>query len=132
MGNALRVHKPLVFLVEDSDPYRIMLQRHLEHRGFNVLCFRNGVEAYKKLFRYNPRAIISDIQMPRMDGFELKEAASDTFPNKNFPFIYISSKATATNRAKAKMLGVEHFHAKPLDTSELANTLTNIITSEVA
>lgn len=122
----------MVFLVEDSNPYRILLKRVLERSGFFVLAFRDGVEAFKKLYDYSPQVIISDIQMPKMDGFELHEAATLHFPNRDIPFIYITSTVDEKNKEKADALGARMFYRKPIDIHELVGSITKIINSEVA
>ena len=128
----MNVNKPLIFLVEDSDPYRILVQRVLEENGYFVLAFKDGLEAFKKLFKYEPRAIISDIQMPRMDGFQLREATTESFPNNSIPFIYITSNTESQTRQKAGSLGVNDFHIKPLDLDNFMNVLTMILNENVA
>lgn len=128
----MKVNKPLVFLVEDSNPYRILLKRVLERAGFFVLAFRDGVEAFKKLYDYSPQVIISDIQMPKMDGFELNEATTNHFPKRDIPFIYITSTLDEKNREKADSLGAKMFYRKPIDIHELVGSITKIIDSEVA
>lgn len=128
----MKIDKPLIFLVEDSDPYRILLQRVLEENGFSVLAFRNGAEAFEQLYNQKPEAIISDLQMPRMDGFELRQATTEAFPERNIPFICITSNTDALSRERADSLGVDDFHLKPLDLNGFMNDLTLLLSKNVA
>ena len=100
-----QVQKPIIFLIEDSLAYQVMIQRILERNGFTVLNFHNGKEASNMLPHVIPDLIITDIEMPIMDGFEFHKFVTEHYSELNIPFIYLSSINTKKVRKKAKKLG---------------------------
>ncbi len=128
-GIHLIKQEPLLFLVEDSDPYRIFLQRILEEKGYCVLAFRNGAEAYAMLSTHTPEAIISDIEMPEMDGWAFRKAMNNTFPEIDIPFVYITSRNPDETDPKARSLGVEYCFFKPLKIPYFLSNLSQLLAS---
>ena len=111
-----QVQKPIIFLIEDSLAYQIMIQRILEINGFTVFNFDNGKEASNMLLHVIPDLIITDIEMPIMDGFEFHKFVREHYSELNIPFIYLSSINTKKVRKKAMKLGA---------VSMLEKTITN-------
>ncbi|MEP1150601.1 MAG: response regulator [Balneola sp.] len=120
----IKKNKKIVFIVEDNDAYRILIGRMLEQRGFSVLMFRNGVKALEMLQYIIPSIILSDIEMPVMDGFMLYEKINELYPNTSIPFQYISSTSKIDVIEKANVLSVHKLVKKPVQAEELSNILT--------
>jgi CheY-like chemotaxis protein len=99
----------------------------LEEKGYKVLSFRNGAEAYAMLGRHKPEAIISDIEMPEMDGYAFKKAMMNAFPDVDIPFVYITSRKKEETDRKARSLGVNHCFFKPLKMPAFLNNLSRIL-----
>ncbi len=121
------ITKPIVFIVEDNDAYRVLTGRMLEQRGFLVLLFSNGFKALEMLEYIVPNIILSDIQMPGMDGFTLHEKIEDLYPNIKVPFQYISSTTEKSVIDKANSLSIEQLVQKPAKPEELSRTLKRAI-----
>ncbi|MEQ9091718.1 MAG: response regulator [Balneola sp.] len=121
------ITKPIVFIVEDNDAYRVLTGRMLEQRGFLVLLFSDGFKALEMLEYIVPNIILSDIQMPGMDGFTLHEKIEDLYPNIKVPFQYISSTTEKSVIDKANSLSIEQLVQKPAKPEELSRTLKRAI-----
>lgn len=121
------ITKPIVFIVEDNDAYRVLTGRMLEQRGFLVLLFSDGYKALEMLEFIIPNIILSDIQMPGMDGFTLHEKIEDLYPNIKVPFQYISSTTEKSMIDRANSLSIEQLVQKPAKPEELSRTLKRAI-----
>lgn len=121
------ITKPIVFIVEDNDAYRVLTGRMLEQRGFLVLLFSDGYKALEMLEFIIPNIILSDIQMPGMDGFTLYEKIEDLYPNIKVPFQYISSTTEKSVIDRANSLSIEQLVQKPAKPEELSRTLKRAI-----
>jgi CheY-like chemotaxis protein len=121
------ITKPIVFIVEDNDAYRVLTGRMLEQRGFLVLLFSDGYKALEMLEYIIPNIILSDIQMPGMDGFTLHEKIEDLYPNIKVPFQYISSTTEKSVIERANSLSIEQLVQKPAKPEELSRTLKRAI-----
>lgn len=121
------ITKPIVFIVEDNDAYRILTGRMLEQRGFLVLLFSDGYKALEMLEFIIPNIILSDIQMPGMDGFTLHEKIEVLYPNIKVPFQYISSTSEKSMIDRANSLSIEQLVQKPAKPEELSRTLKRAI-----
>jgi len=124
--------KQIVFIVEDNDAYRILVGRMLEQRGFLVLMFEDGYKAIEMLEYIVPNIILSDIEMPGMDGFTLYEKIEDLYPDLNVPFQYISSTKEKAIIDKANALSVEKLVLKPAKAEELSFILKSAISKFAA
>ena len=120
----IKKNKKIVFIVEDNDAYRILIGRMLEQRGFSVLMFRNGLKALEMIQYIIPSIILSDIEMPGMDGFMLYEKINELYPNASIPFQYISSTSKIDVIERANVLSVHKMVKKPVQAEELSNILT--------
>lgn len=117
--------KPIIFVVEDNDAYRILLGRMLEQRGFLVLMFADGYKAIEMLEYIIPKIILSDIEMPGMDGFTFREKINHLYPELNVPFQYISSTREKEIIEKANRLSIEDVIQKPVKAEEISVILRN-------
>jgi len=115
--------KQIIFIVEDNDAYRVLLGRMLELRGFLVLMFENGFKALNMLEYVIPSIILSDIQMPGMDGFKLREEIGLMYPEVKVPFQYISSTREQKVIEKANELSILELVQKPARPEELSEVL---------
>lgn len=115
--------KPLVFVLEDNPAYRTLISRVLQKNGFVVMLFEHGRKAADMLKYVRPALIVSDIEMPCMDGFEFNEHVKQYFPEHHIPFIYISSTSCENNKFKAKELGATSMLDKPVSTEKLKQAI---------
>ena len=109
----------LVMVVDDSVTVRKVTSRLLEREGYRVATAKDGLDALEKLVDLMPQLILLDLEMPRMDGFELARALRADARLKDIPIIVISSRTAERHRALARELGIAHYLGKPYDETEL-------------
>ena len=116
---------PLVLVVDDSITVRRVTQRFLQREGFRVVMAADGLQALEKLEGELPSVVLSDIEMPRMDGFDLARNIRADERLKNLPIIMITSRIAEKHREYAKELGVDHYLGKPYSEEILAALVRN-------
>jgi chemosensory pili system protein ChpA (sensor histidine kinase/response regulator) len=119
-----------VLVVDDSLTMRKVLGRLLEREGFEVLVAKDGIDAMQVLLETTPDAILTDIEMPRMDGFSLARNIRDDARTVNTPLIMISSRTADKHQSLAKEIGVDAFFGKPVQDDDLVNMVTELIASK--
>lgn len=112
--NRITQTKPLVYIVEDNNAYRVLLGHILERRGYMVMMFENARKVVEMVGSVYPNLIVSDIQMPGMDGFELYITIKRNYPKLNIPFVYISSTTEADEISMANKLSARKMLGKPV------------------
>jgi chemosensory pili system protein ChpA (sensor histidine kinase/response regulator) len=108
-----RSSQATVLVVDDSITVRRVTQRLLQREGIRVVLAQNGLEALEKLKTVRPDLILSDIEMPHMDGFDLIRSVRADPSSADIPFIIISSRVGQKHRDIALALGVNHYLGKP-------------------
>jgi chemosensory pili system protein ChpA (sensor histidine kinase/response regulator) len=116
----------LAMIVDDSLSVRRVLTRTLERDGWQVLGAKDGVEALEMLAWATPRVIILDIEMPRMDGYELTSLIRNHPDHHDLPIAMLTSRAGEKHRRKAFDLGVTSYLVKPFEETELLRTVREL------
>ncbi|MBY0409711.1 MAG: response regulator, partial [Burkholderiaceae bacterium] len=110
---------PLVLVVDDSITVRRVTQRLLQREGYRVALAADGLQALERLQDERPTVVLSDIEMPRMDGFDLARNIRADRELQDLPIIMITSRIAAKHREHAMELGVNHYLGKPYSDEEL-------------
>jgi len=110
---------PLVMVVDDSLTVRKITSRLLVREGYEVITAKDGVDALEKLVDVMPDVMLLDVEMPRMDGFELTKQLRRDKKTKQLPIIMITSRTAEKHRSYALELGVNEYLGKPYQESEL-------------
>ncbi len=110
---------PLVLVVDDSITVRRVTQRLLQREGYRVSMAADGLQALERLQQERPTVVLSDIEMPRMDGFDLVRNIRSDPRLANLPVIMITSRIAEKHREHARELGVDHYLGKPYSEDEL-------------
>ncbi len=108
-----------VMVVDDSLTMRKVLGRTLEREGYHVITAKDGMDALQILQETKPDIMLLDIEMPRMDGFELTRNIRGDASTAAIPIIMISSRTAEKHQSHAKELGVNAFLGKPVQDDEL-------------
>lgn len=110
---------PLVLVVDDSLTVRRVTQRLLTREGFRVVLAKDGIEALERLTEERPQVVLSDIEMPRMDGFDLVRNIRADVRLRDLPIIMITSRIAQKHKDHAAELGVDHYLGKPYSEEDL-------------
>ncbi len=122
---------PLIMVVDDSITVRRVTQRMLLREGYRVVMAADGLQALEKLADELPVVVLSDIEMPRMDGFDLARNIRGDARLKALPIIMITSRIAEKHREHAKELGVDHYLGKPYSEDELMGLVRYYCSLEV-
>ncbi|MCW9707472.1 response regulator [Fodinibius salsisoli] len=104
----------LIFIVDDYEEHNIMLEELLGRFNYRVETFNDGYKLLERLRKEIPTLIISDINMPTIDGFELYKEIRAFTPSQNVPVLFISSLDEVLIKDKIKELGAIGFIQKPI------------------
>jgi chemosensory pili system protein ChpA (sensor histidine kinase/response regulator) len=108
-----------VLVVDDSLTVRRVTQRLLAREGYRVMLAKDGMDALEKLAEERPAIMLSDIEMPRMDGFDLVRNVRSDARLAGLPVVMITSRIAQKHRDYAAELGVDHYLGKPYSEDEL-------------
>lgn len=118
-----------ILVVEDVEHIRRLLEVTLGFKGYPVFSAGNGQEALEKIAAERPALIITDILMPRMDGFALIQRLRSDPSANHIPIIFLSATyVTPEDRSFALSLGASAFLEKPVDTEEFLLTVAEVLT----
>ena len=118
---------PLVMVTDDSVTVRKVTTRLLERSGYEVMTAKDGVDAVAKLEERRPDLMLLDIEMPRMDGFEVASHVRHDSRLKNIPIIMITSRTGEKHRERAFEIGVDRYMGKPFQEGELLETIQELL-----
>ena len=122
---------PLVLVVDDSITVRRVTQRLLQREGYRVALAADGLLALEKLAEELPTVVLSDIEMPRMDGFDLARNIRGDARLAKLPIIMITSRIAEKHREHARELGVDHYLGKPYSEEELLSLVKHYCSAVV-
>lgn len=117
----------VVLVVDDSLTMRKVLSRVLEREDYEVVTANDGVDAIQVLQEITPDIILTDIEMPRMDGFEFSRYVRDNPATAKIPLVVISSRTADKHRNVAKEIGVDAFLGKPVQDEELVEQVKALV-----
>ncbi len=117
-----------ILVVEDNEDSRILLTKQLRAHGHEVIATANGVEALEQALAQPPDIILSDIMMPKMDGYRLCQQCNQSDKLRGIPFVFYT--ATYTKKEDEKLglsLGASSFIHKPTGPDVLAQMFAEIV-----
>ena len=118
---------PVIMVVDDSVTVRKVTTRLLERHGFEVTTAKDGVDAITKLQDFKPDCMLLDIEMPRMDGFEVATLIRHDERLQDTPIIMITSRTGEKHRERAESIGVNEYMGKPYQETALLQTIEALI-----
>ena len=113
-------------IVDDSVTVRKVTSRFLEREGFNIMTAKDGVDALRQLQDSVPDVMLLDIEMPRMDGFEVAKNIRTSSHLSELPIIMITSRTGTKHRERAYELGVNNYLGKPYQEEELLASIKEL------
>jgi chemosensory pili system protein ChpA (sensor histidine kinase/response regulator) len=125
---AARRRVPVIQVVDDSLSVRKVLSAALEKAGFRVRTSKDGQEALEMVQQNPPDLLVMDIEMPRMDGYELTSILKSRESFRHIPIVMLTSRAGLKHRQKAEEVGANGFLVKPYRENELLQIVSTLLT----
>ena len=120
-----------ILIVEDIPHILELLEVTLKFKGYDVITARNGDEALNALLTEKPALILTDILMPRLDGYALAQEVRSNPETRDIPIIFLSATfITPEDKEFAMSLGAVRFLEKPIEASELLLSVAEVLTGE--
>ena len=110
---------PRLLLVDDEPGLRTAVQAYLEDEGFEVTTAVDGEEGFAKAQQMLPDVVISDVMMPRLDGYGLLQKLRADERLGGTPVIFLTAKGMTADRTQGYLAGVDDYIPKPFDPDEL-------------
>ena len=117
----------LIMIVDDSVTVRKVTSRLFERQGYDVVTAKDGLDAVEQLENVRPDLMLLDIEMPRMDGFEVTNLVRHHEIHQDLPIIMITSRTGEKHRERAFSLGVSQYMGKPFQETELLNNVEHLL-----
>ena len=117
-----------IIVIEDEEELRQLIVDELEDAGHEALEAGDGVDGLTTIMAEDPDIIISDIGMPRMDGFQLKQKLEELPKHSPTPFLFLSALALQQAIEKGISIGADEFMTKPVDFDDLLSKINTYAT----
>jgi chemosensory pili system protein ChpA (sensor histidine kinase/response regulator) len=114
-------------VVDDSITVRKVTARLLKRQGMEVLTAKDGVDAVAQLQDHIPDLMLLDVEMPRMDGYELATQVRNNPELKHIPIIMITSRTGTKHRDRAEKIGINRYLGKPFNETELLENINALL-----
>ncbi|VAW66806.1 Signal transduction histidine kinase CheA, partial [hydrothermal vent metagenome] len=123
--------EPIIMVVDDSITIRKVTERMLGRHNMKVITAKDGVDAVSQLQDIKPDVMLLDIEMPRMDGYEVATHIRNDTRLKDLPIIMITSRSGAKHREKAMAIGVNKYLGKPYQEDDLVENINELLSEEL-
>jgi chemosensory pili system protein ChpA (sensor histidine kinase/response regulator) len=123
--------RTFVMVVDDSITVRRVTERLLERNGMRVVTAKDGVDAVSLLQDHMPDIMLLDIEMPRMDGYELASHVRNDPRLRHIPIVMITSRVGDKHRNRAIEVGVDRYLGKPYQESDLLEAISSLVRTDV-
>ncbi len=118
---------PRLLLIDDEPGLRTAVQTYLQDEGFEVTTAIDGEEGWEKAQQMIPDVIISDVMMPRCDGYNLLKRIREDERLGGTPVIFLTAKGMTVDRTQGYQAGVDDYIPKPFDPDELVARVRNVV-----
>jgi two-component system, cell cycle response regulator DivK len=122
------VHNPLVLIVEDDFSTRMLYREYLQHEGFRTVDAHNGYQALEKARDLHPNAVLTDLAVPGMDGFEFCRALKESPLTRSIPILAVTGHSEYLDQPDRFMqAGIAHVLIKPCAPDVIAFELRRLL-----
>ncbi len=118
---------PRLLLVDDEPGLRSAVQAYLEDEGFEVTTAVDGEDGWEKAQQLHPDVVLSDVMMPRCDGYELLKRLREDERLGGTPVVFLTAKGMTIDRTQGYLAGVDDYISKPFDPDELIARVQNVV-----
>jgi chemosensory pili system protein ChpA (sensor histidine kinase/response regulator) len=122
-----KINCPVILIVDDSLSVRNTLSNLMNDAGYTVVTARDGLDALNQIKQKHPDLILTDMEMPRINGLELATQIKGQSETQNIPIIMITSRTTHKHRELAKKAGVDQYLTKPYSENELMDSMISLL-----
>jgi two-component system chemotaxis response regulator CheY len=116
-----------ILIVDDSTTVRDQLKADLSRSGFEVIEAVDGVDGYNKAQTITPHLIISDVNMPNLDGLGMCERLHGDIATSNIPIFMLTTEVVGDMKERAKKIGVKAWISKPYSAEKLVQAITKFL-----
>lgn len=116
-----------IMTVDDSPSMRMLLKAALTDLGYKVLEAEDGVQALERLGGVEPDLLITDINMPRLDGFGLIEKVREQDRHRNLPILVLTTESSDEKKQRARNAGATGWIVKPFHPDKLAAAIRRVL-----
>lgn len=116
----------LILTVDDSASMRMLLKTSLSAQGFRIEAAEDGAHGLERMHEVDPDLLITDINMPRMDGFELIEAVRALPRFRGLPILVLSTEFSDDKKARARSAGATGWITKPFEAAKLGAAIRRV------
>ena len=121
-------HDPLVLIVEDDFSTRMLYREYLEHDGFRTVDAHNGFQALEKARDLHPNAVLTDLAVPGMDGFEFCRALRESPATRSIPILAVTGHSEYLEQPdRFAQAGIAHVLIKPCAPDVIAFELRRLL-----
>ena len=125
--NSEKQEKSRILLVDDEPGIRTAVQAYLKDEGFDVTTAIDGEDGFQKATQMIPDVVITDVMMPRCDGYELLKKLRADERLGGTPVIFLTAKGMTLDRTQGYEAGVDDYISKPFDPDELVARVKNVV-----
>ena len=115
-----------VLVIDDSQTIRRSATSLLEEEGFDVITAEDGFDALSKVVTHQPDIVLTDVCMPRLDGYQTCALIKNNAAYSHIPIVMLSSKDSIFDKARGRIVGSEYYITKPFTRKELVLSLIHI------
>ncbi len=109
------MNKPFILVVDDNKITTKLLRRYLEANGYEALEAYDGIDCLEKVDLRQPDAIVLDVMMPRLDGYETSKRLKSNEATKHIPVVIVTALNDVANQIKSIEAGADDFLSKPIE-----------------
>jgi CheY-like chemotaxis protein len=123
-------HNPLVLIVEDDFSTRMLYREYLQQDGFRTIDAHNGYQALEKARDLRPNAVLTDLAVPGMDGFEFCRALQESPATRSIPILAVTGHSEYLEQPdRFTQAGIAHVLIKPCAPDVIAFELRRLLNS---
>lgn len=116
-----------ILAIDDSPTMRGLVAAALETGGFEIHLAEDGIDGLERLPLADPHLVITDINMPRLDGFGVIEGVRNSATHRSIPILVLTTEAGADLKDRARRAGATGWIVKPFDDSRLIATINRVL-----
>jgi two-component system, OmpR family, alkaline phosphatase synthesis response regulator PhoP len=121
------MNAPTILLADDEAHITCVVAQKLRSAGFSVVTARDGEEAYELACRVRPSLVITDLQMPRMSGFDLAVKLAETPGTSTTPVMMLTARGYIIDQGEAGKTNIKHIMGKPFSAREIVRRVVEIL-----